>query len=135
MFLWMTNALQKTFKKEFMHRVKKIVWTVFSMQVLSRPKIALLNLSIHKFSYSERIVYLKSYLKRSSFKFKENYLSHFSLKESLLKPKTGKPNLDFHQCFCYKRLFYSKWHLKRNYYMVFEENHSSRVSETRTLEI
>ena len=138
MFLSCTsNAFQKTFKKEFMHGVlKKIVWTVFSMKALPRSKTALLNLSMHQFSYSERLIHLKKHFKRSLFiGFKENPLSHFSLRKSLPKSETDIPNLDSHQCFCCKRLFYPKWHQKGNFYMLFEENHSNRFFETRTSEI
>ena len=65
------------------------------MQALPRPKIALLNLGIHQFSYSELLIHLKKHLKRSLFiEFKENPLNHFSLRESLPKPEIGIPNLD-----------------------------------------
>ena len=106
------------------------------MQAFPRPKIALLNLGIHQFSYDERLIHSKRHLKRNlCFEFKENPLSNISLRESLPKDETGIPNLDFHQCFCSKRLFYRKRHLKGNYYMLFEENFSSRFFETRTSEI
>ena len=63
--------------------------------------------------------------------FEKDPLIHFSSRESLQKPETGMLNLDFHQCFCKKRLFYPKRHLKWNYFMLLEENNSSRFFETR----
>ena len=96
------------------------------MQALLRPKIRLLNLDIHQYPYSEWLIHSKRHLKRSlCFEFKENPLSHFSSRELLPKSEIGIPNLDFHP-FCSERQFYPKWYLKRNYYMLFEENHSSR---------
>ena len=99
--------------------------TVFSIQVLSKSKIRLLNLDIHQFSYGKRLINSKRHLKRSlCLEFKEIPLRHFSLRESLLKLKIGIPNLDFRQCLCSKRLFYPKKHAKENYYMLFQENGS-----------
>ena len=47
--------------------------TVFSIHALPKPKIGLLNLDIHQFSYNERLIYSKSHLKKSvCFEFKEN---------------------------------------------------------------
>ena len=43
---------------------KKIVWIVFSIQELLRPKIVLLNLDIYQFSYSERLINAKRHLHR-----------------------------------------------------------------------
>ena len=100
---------------------------------LPRPKIALLDLGLHKFSYSERRIHPKTHLKRKlCIEFKVNPLRHFSLRESFPKPEIGIPNLDFYQCFCSKRLFNPKRHLKVNYHILFEENHLSRFFETRT---
>ena len=135
--LWTSNAFEKAFKKGvYAWLLKKIVWNVFSIQALSRPKIALLNFTIHQFSYSERLIHSKRHLKRSlCIQFKENPLSHFSMRESLPKPEICIPNLDFHQCFFSKRLLYLKRHLQGNYYMLFGENHSNRFFEIRTSEI
>ena len=113
-----------------MHGVKIIVWIVFSMRTLWRPKIALLNLDMHQFSYSDRLIHLKKHLKRSLFtEFRVNPMSHFSSMESLPKREIGIPNVDFYHYLCSKQLIFSKWHLKGNYYMFFEENHSSRFFE------
>ena len=99
------------------------------IQAFPRFKIWLLNLNIHQFSYSEQPIHLKRYLKRSlCIEFKENPLSYFSSRESLLKLKIVILNLNLHQCFCSKRLFYLKRHLKGNYCMLFEEKHSSSFS-------
>ena len=69
---------------------KNKVWFVFSIQGLPRPKIALLNVGIHQFSSSKRLIHSKMHLKRSlCIDFKENPLSHFSLRESLSKPFSG----------------------------------------------
>ena len=97
--------LKKTFKK--------IVWAIILIQALPRPKIAVLNLTIHQFSYREQVIHSKMHRKRSlNIKLKKSTLSHFSLSESHPKSKNGEPNLNFHQCFCSKRLFYPKWHQK-----------------------
>ena len=104
---WTTNAFKKTFKKGLCmtFKKKKNGWTVFS--TLLRLKIVLLNLGMHQFSCSEWLIHFKKHLKRSLFiEFKENLLSHFSLRESLLKPEIDTWNLDFHQCFCNKRFFF-----------------------------
>ena len=117
--MWTINAFEKTFKRSLCMALKKIDWTVFSIQTLPRPKIALLNLDIHQFSYSERLIHMKRHLKRSLFiEFKENPLSHFSFRESLPKPEIGILNLDFCQCYCGKRLFCPEWYLKGNNYNV-----------------
>ena len=95
----------------------------FSIQSLLRPKITLLNLVIHQFSCSERLIHSKKHLKTSlCIEFKENLMSYFALRESLPKPEIGISNLDLHQYSCSKRLFYPKGHLKGNYYMLFKEN-------------
>ena len=108
----------------------------FFMHVLPTPKIASLNLGIHIFSYSERPIHSKRHVKGIlCIEFKENPFSYFSLRESLPKLEIGIPDLGFRQCFCSKRLFNPKRHLKGNYYMLFEEKHSSRFFETRTSEI
>ena len=134
----MTNEFENISKRVFciaFKKKKRNIQTDFLIQALLRSKIGLLNLDIHKFSYTEWLIHSKRHLKISfSIKFKENPLSYFSLRESLLKPKIGKSNLDFHQCFCNKWLFYQKRHLKRNC-MLFEENHSCRFFEAWTSKI
>ena len=76
------------------------------MQAFLRPKIALLNLGMHQFSYGEMTNSFEKASKKSLFiEFKENPLSHFSFRESLPKPEIGILNLDFCQCYCGKRLF------------------------------
>ena len=98
--------------------------------------MSLLNLDICQFYNSERLIHSKRHLNRSlCIEFEENPLSNFSLSDSLPKPEINIPNLDCHQCFCIKRLFYSKIYLKGNYYMLFEEIHSSIFFETRISEI
>ena len=85
MYLWLLN---------------KIVGAVFSIHALPWPKVELLNLDIHQFSYNERLIHSKWHLRRSlCIEFKENPMSHFLLKETLPKPKIGLPNLGFHQFF------------------------------------
>ena len=49
-----------TFKKK-----KKTFETVLFIQALPIPKVALLNLGVHQFSYSELLIHLKRHLKRS----------------------------------------------------------------------
>ena len=72
----------------------------FSIHELPRREIGLTNLSIHKYSYSERQIHSKRLLKKSlSIDLKENHLSHFFSRERLLEPKNGLPNLVFHQFF------------------------------------
>ena len=96
------------------------------MQALPKPKIRLLNLDIHQFSYRERLIHSKRHLKRSlCIEFKENPLSHFSSRESLPKLKIGRPNLDQHKIFCCKRLIHPKRHLKRSLCIEFLKNHQS----------
>ena len=88
---------------------KKNCLNSFLMPALLRPKIVLLNLDMHQFSYNKQLIHLKKHLKRSlCIEFKENSLSHFSLRESFLKPKIGIPNLDLHQCFYSKDYFIRK---------------------------
>ena len=40
-----------------------IVRAAFSVETLPRPKIELVNLAIHQFSHSERLIHLKSRLR------------------------------------------------------------------------
>ena len=55
--------LIRHFKRILCMALKKIVWTVFSIQAPPRPKITLLNLGIHQFSYSERLIHSERHLK------------------------------------------------------------------------
>ena len=72
----------------------------------TRPKIALLNLGMHQFAYSEQLIHMKRHLKRSLFiEFKENPSSHFSLRESLPKPKFGYLFLINKSCFTLTETF------------------------------
>ena len=93
------------------------------------PEIRVLNLDIHQFSYSERLIHSKIHLKRSlCIELKEK---PYLLRESPPKPKISLSNLDFHQFFYGERLFHPKRHLKGNCYMSFEDNRSSCFFKTR----
>ena len=110
---------------------KKIAWGFFSKHALPRPKMGLLNLDIHQYSYSEWLIHSKRHPKRSLYiEFEEYRLSHILLRESLPKPKIGLPHLNFHNFICIVNDYY----FRGNFYIAFEGNCKNCCLETRTSE-
>ena len=75
-------------------------------------------MDIYQFSYSERIVHSKRYLKGNFYGiWKKNYYRHFLLRETLPKPKISLPNFDSINYSVVNNYYYSKSHLKGNIYL------------------
>ena len=107
-------------------KFEKNPWSFIYIYALLKAKISLPNLDIYQFSYSERLIHSKSY--PITYGVWRKSLEAFFIEKPLPKLK-----LAFHQFFCNKRLLHAKRFLKGNFCMVFEENYSSCLNETRTL--